>query len=447
MFNKLEQALKFARQQGADQAEVFASRSTATRVNVRNQEVEELKQANDVGFSIRILKNNSLGFAFSSELSEQSIESTVRKALDSAKFTTPDECNVLGTTSPAKLIDANSLQLLDPKLLDLTLDQKIAIAKQIETAAREKAKVTKTEVVSYFDHLGEIFLAHSEGFIGSYQGSTCGGSAEVIAEEQGVQAESGFGVDIRSKLADFDPLFVGNEAAKQAVQMLNGAPIATETLDIIFSPMVAIDFLEVLTPMLCADNVIKGKSLLAGKEGEAIASPLLTIIDNGLLVWGNGSAPFDAEGNPAQETIMVKGGTLKTFLYDNYCAKRCDTVSTGNAGRAGFMSLPSVSPTNIYIKAGPDSEAKILSGVARGFYVTRVMGLHMADPISGDFSLGASGLLIEKGGLTTPVRGVAIAGNLQDLMRNITAIGSNVRFVGSTGAPTLHMGKLTVSGK
>jgi PmbA protein len=447
MFQKLTRVLERAQARGVAQAEVFASRTLFTRVSTRDQKIEELKQAEDVGFALRVIKDQALGFAFSSEINTQSIETVVDQALAAAEFTTPDEFNNIHNLPDQDPVSPQALQIYDEHITKLSLSDKIQTARQIEQAARQNKQVTKTELVSYSDHCYEVFLANTAGYRKTYQGTYCGGTAEVIAEADDTTPESGLGIDFKTNFQDLDPVAIGQEAAQNACQMLRATPLKTQSLTVVFSPLVAIDFLEVISPMVCADNILKGKSLLIGKEATTIATPLVTIIDNGRLPKAAGSAPFDAEGTSTSETVIVKDGVLQAFLSDNYTAAKIGKAkTTGNAQRASFMALPTVGTTNIYFQPGVQSEPALLQDITNGFYVTKVMGLHTVNPISGDFSLGASGLLIKNGELTTPVRGVAIAGNLLQLLGNIIALGNNLRFVLGTGAPTIRLGELTVSG-
>ena len=444
MFEKLSYALDLALDKGADKAEVFASKSISTRVNVRNLEVEEIKNAEDVGFSLRVIKDNSLGFAYSSEINTQNVEKIVEAAIETARFTAPDKNHVIAGNMNDTVV--GDLNIYDEEICKLDIEQKINMAKDIERVTQQYEVIKKTEMISYSDHISEVFLANTEGFKDQYASTYCGGAAEVIAELDGTSPEAGFGIDYQTAIKKFNAEFIGHEAAQQAIQMLEGKQIQTQDLDVVFSPLVAIDFLEVITSMLCADNVLKGKSILVGRELEQIASSKISIVDNGCIPEAINSAPFDAEGTPTRETIVVDDGILKTFLYDNYNAKKAGQKSTGNGSRGGFSTPPSVDSTNMYFRPGIISEDDLLSSVDDGFYVTRLMGLHTANPISGDFSLGASGRMIRKGKLSEPVRGVAIAGNLLQLLQNVVDVADNLRFVLGSGAPTMHMGRLMVSG-
>ena len=446
MFDKINKAIKSAKSKGADQVEIFAIKTISNKTCVRNQSIEELKTSENIGFSVRVIKNKSLGFAFSSVWDKESLSDTIDKALKASQITTPDKYNLLPSLSKNNSIDASLLKLYDSEIINLSKQTRIGIAQEIESTAYKNKKITKTEMVTFSDTNYEIFLANSEGIKEHYQGTYCGGTAEVIAGTSDTASEAGFGIDYKTCLKDFDPQKVGKEAAKQASMMLNAQSISTQKLSIVFSPIVSMDFLEVITPMLLADNGLKGKSLLWQKEGETIASAVISIIDNGCLPEAIGSAPFDGEGLPTQETVIIEKGILKTFLYDYYSALKAGRSSTGNSDRNGFMSLPRVGSHNIYFKPGAQSESEIINQIDNGFYVTKVMGMHTANPISGDFSLGASGLIIKKGQLDKPVCGVAIAGNLFSLLKQIVAVGSNLRFILGIGAPTINVGELTVSG-
>jgi PmbA protein len=204
----------------------------------------------------------------------------------------------------------------------------------------------------------------------------------------------------------------------------------------------------VISASLCADNVLKGKSLFAKLLGEQVASDAVTIIDRNDHPDGVRPAPFDGEGVSAQETGVLRGGRLETFLHNTYTAAKTGggAVSTANA-RRGLGSSPAVGPSNLYLEPSARSFETLLQEAGEGLYVTNAMGVHTADAISGDFSFGASGLLIDKGELGRPVRGVTSAGNIKDLLLNVVAPASDLRFFGAHGAPSALVSSLMVSGE
>jgi PmbA protein len=207
------------------------------------------------------------------------------------------------------------------------------------------------------------------------------------------------------------------------------------------------ELLGVLETAFSAESVIKGKSFLAGKDGKEVASPLVNIIDSGALEGQLGSSPFDGEGVKTGQTIVIKQGQLQGFLHNLYTANKMGVKSTGNAVRGSYKSTPEVGTTNFYLDKGKISREDLLKEIKRGVYVTEVMGMHTANPISGDFSLGASGLLIENGELTKPVKGIAIAGNLKELLMGIDAVADDLTFFVGKGAPTVRIQGITISGR
>ncbi|NLC77635.1 MAG: TldD/PmbA family protein, partial [Clostridia bacterium] len=182
-----------------------------------------------------------------------------------------------------------------------------------------------------------------------------------------------------------------------------------------------------------------------GKLGTQVCSSFISIIDDGALPGAIMSAPFDGEGVSTGRTALIEKGTLKNFLHNSYTATKDGVTSTGNAVRS-FKSTPEVGTTNFFIEAGSVSRDELLSGIEQGFYVTEVMGMHTANPISGDFSVGASGLWIEKGKLTKAVRGVAIAGNLLSLLEQVDCVADDLTFFVGRGAPTVRIKEMTISG-
>jgi PmbA protein len=229
--------------------------------------------------------------------------------------------------------------------------------------------------------------------------------------------------------------------------MLGAAPVATRKAVVLLDPYVATGFLGLIGPALTGEAVQKGRSLFAGKVGERVASDKITIIDDGLLGGGIASAPFDGEGVPTSRTILVKKGDLRGYLHNTYTAAKDGVQSTGNGVRSSFKGTPEVGMTNFYIEAGQIPVEQLIKDISSGIYVTEVMGMHTANPISGDFSVGVSGLLIENGELTRPVRGMAMGGNIIELLENIDAVGNDLHFFIGKGSPTLRVAQLTISGQ
>jgi PmbA protein len=265
--------------------------------------------------------------------------------------------------------------------------------------------------------------------------------------EEGDDAQIGWDFNAGHFFQQLDPRAVACSAADKALRLLGAVPIDSMRCPAILDPYVATELLEVLAAAFLAENVMKGKSLLAGRVGTAIASSQVTIVDDGTLPGGLATTPFDAEGVPHRPTVLVDRGDLQGYLYDTYHGARMGQPSSGNAVRGGVKGLPHLGITNLFLQPAATPAAQLLAGIERGIYLTDVMGMHTADPISGDFSVGASGLLIEGGVLTSPVRGIAVAGNLLELLARIDGVGDDLRFFGSVGAPSLRLSALDVSGQ
>jgi len=426
-----------------DQAEVYLASSKSLSIDVLDGKVESIDEIRDLGLGIRIIKDHKQGFSFTSDLDEYVIEETINKAIENAKNSEADEFHSLPSNQATE--PPNNLNLYDPKINQVPIQGKIDLTLKIEKAAHQNPKVKKTEKISYSEGESEIWLANSNGLNINYKDNNCGAFADVIAIE-GSEMESGFGMSYVTHFADLNFEAIGQEAAEQAVQLLGAKTISSQKIPLVIDPRVATQLLEILIAPLSSEAVQKGKSLFAGKVNQSVGSSLLTIIDNGRLPKGLGSAPFDGEGVPTQETKLIHKGELKTYFYNTYTANKGKTKSTGNAARGSFQGLPGIGPTNLYIEAGKNSHQEIVKSITKGLYLVRIMGAHTANPISGDFSFGAAGIMIENGQLTYPVRSITIAGNLIDLLKQLKAVGSNLRFFSSIGAPTLLFEGITVSG-
>ncbi|MGF7185834.1 PmbA protein [Desulfitispora alkaliphila] len=437
-----EKAIEMANRAKMDSAEVYISSSKELNIEVSNQEVETLKMAEEIGMGIRVLKDGKMGFSYTTSLDETSLKEALEQAIANCPKTTVDENNILPNLSDTY----EDLGLQDRAIQETPVEDKINFAKALETSARNYDKrVVNTRTSSYQDANYEIVIANTSGKVASYNGSYCGGYGYLVAQE-GEDNQTGFGLQFSLKYGDLDPEKIGAEAAEKAVRMLGAKTIESEKAAVVLDPYIATNFLGVIAPALTADSVQKGKSLFANKVDKKVASELLNIIDDGSMSNGIMSAPFDDEGVPTSRTSLIQEGVLQGFLHNTYTAKKDGVTSTGNCSRSGFKSTPEVGTTNFYIAKGNTSPEELIGEIDRGLYVTEVMGMHTANPISGDFSLGAAGIWIENGKLSYPVRGVAIAGNILELLSSVDCVGSDLTFYFGKGAPTLRIPRMSISG-
>ncbi len=251
--------------------------------------------------------------------------------------------------------------------------------------------------------------------------------------------------DFTNDLRSLDVNRVGRMAAQRATELLGARSAPTMRCPAVFRNNVVAELIEFLSSSFSAEEIDKGRSMLAGKQGERLFSDQVTLIDDGLLPGGFATSPFDGEGVPSTQTELVQGGFISGALYDSYYARKNGTQSTASAVR-GIKSPPSIGTTNLYMKKGKKGFDELVKGIDRGILITDLMGVHTANPVTGDFSLGASGILIEGGSLARPVKGFAVAGNVLELFRRMTDISNDLRFFGSVGAPSARVSEISVGG-
>ncbi|HHT71150.1 MAG TPA: TldD/PmbA family protein [Firmicutes bacterium] len=438
----VQTGLQLAEKAGADEVETYFLDRDNLTIEVRGGKLETLHRSRERGLGIRVVKAGSFGYAFTSDLGQAAVADTVELAVQGAKYSSLDS----GASLPTPASYDRSLAQFDGKIEETPLEAKLDLALAIEQAAlNTDTRITKSERAAYEENDYTVLLANSHGLRVSYRANFCGGYVWVVAEANG-DVQTGSGLSYSTQLAQIDPVAIGQEAALEAVRLLGARPIKTQKLALVLPPQVAAQFLGILATALTAEAVQKGRSLFADQIDKQMASPVVTIIDDGSLVGGINTAPTDGEGVPSERTILVENGVLRTFLHNSYTAGKEETVSTGNGVRGSFKTTPEVGPTNMFFRPGTASEEELIQSVDQGLYVFDLMGAHTANPISGDFSLGATGLLIEQGKLTRPVRQVILAGNIQDMLNQVQAVASNLRFYLGFGSPALLVEPLTISG-
>jgi PmbA protein len=436
-----EQALNYALKPGVE-AEVYACSRRELQIEVAQGQVENLKEAVESGLGIRIVNSQRLGFAFTSDLKPQALKAAAQTALETSGYMPADAHLNL---TPGGL-EYPRLNTFDAELDKHPIEEKTALAQQAENMARAADKrISKVERSGYEEKEFDVLIVNSQGVNAYARGNYCSLYLYALAEQDG-DAQGGFASMSRRRYAELNAEQVAREAAHRALRTLKARAMESKRIPCVFEPYIAVKFLGILAPMVNAEAVFKGKSLLADKVGQRVAAEGFSLIDDAALDGGLATFPFDDEGVPAQRHVLIDQGLLKGFLYDNQAAHRAGLTSTGHARRVSFRSLPSISPSNLYIQAGKVTDAEMVGDLAEGLYITDLMGLHTANPVSGDFSLGAAGIVIDKGRLTYPVRGLTVAGNMIAMLQNIDAVGTEVQFFGSRGAPSLRVASLSVAG-
>jgi len=422
--------------------EIYALHKHQETLESRDEAIDGYESATTEGVSIRILEGDKIGFAYSTQLDGKGITRMVQKALESIGTTPADPAFTFLSQPPA----CPALDIVDVSLQSLTPEKKQGLVISIEQAARAsdpRIKQIRNAQLT-FNH-ATVRLVNSLGLDLSYELSGVTADITLTAEENG-QSEYGWESSFSHFLTDINFEKTGELAAQKAVSQLGGVPVSSGSYPAILDREVAAELISVLLPSFSGENLYKGKSSLSGKEGQKIFSEKITLKDSLLFTDGIAAAPFDGEGTPAQETSLVDRGILSAFFRDTFYGKKLGLQSTGNARRGGITALPSCGPTNLALSPGTSSLDAMVASVTEGFFIQSLMGVHTANPVTGDFSLGASGQWIKTGALDHPVRGVAVSGNIFDLFYKVEAVGNELRWFGTVGTPYLLIGDLTLAG-
>jgi PmbA protein len=440
-----DRALAAAAGAGADDAEAWCEESTSRQIRAYDGHVESLSDAGARGIGLRVFVDGRSGYAYGTDLSDEGVAALAGTALESARVADEDEHGGL----PDELGAAEVHGLASSELAAWSTERKVELALEIERAARSREGVTQVEDTVYSDSDGRVALANSRGFSAAYEATAAWAYCSAFAGE-GADLMTGLGVGLARDPAGLDPRAIGGEAAERALALAGARQPESRRCPVVFDAFVAASFLGFIGGMLSADAVQRGRSLFADKEGEEIASPQLRLADDATDPGGLASAPFDGEGSPARRTPLIEGGRLATFLFDARTARKAGRASTGSATRSSYRSPPGVGTTNLVLEAGADPLPELIRQAGDGLLVTDVAGLHSGvNPVSGTFSVGATGRLIEGGELGAPVREITIASDLVTMLRSIRAVGSERRWVpfgGSVRAAPLLLGEMSVSG-
>jgi len=436
---KIIQQLKKQKENG----EIFLASGRGLQFSFSQGEMEDFRLSQESGIGLRILVDQKIGFSSQNTLSVD--KHLIEKARKNALESTADKYYSI-VERKFSYPEINSLFLEDENLENISLLKKMEkIKEQEKLALNQDKRIKKVFRANYSESYGENAILNTQGVRGSYRASFCSFGIAVLAGENG---ETQIGTEIQHCRFYNDLEFekVTLSATKKALNLLGAKKIKSGKYSAVFDPWVSCEFLDLLAESFCADSVQKGKSYLKDKRGEKIGSQLLNLIDDGLLPKGIGSAPYDGEGVPTKKKILTENGILKNFLYDTYTATKDGVESTGNAGRDSFASIPEPNTTNFYLLPGEKNREEIIKEIKNGIYVLEVIGLHTADPVSGDFSVGISGQYIKDGELNFPLQGMTMAGNIWQLMNSIVAVGNDLKFYGSIGAPTIVFSEVTFGG-
>jgi len=437
-----EESVNKCLKKGADAAELYIETRRDLSLEVRKGEVETVKEAAGFGAGIRVFVKGKMAFSSSNDLGEKALDDAIGRAIEFAKITTPDPNNVLpddkGMTDVAGLYD--------PQIAQISMEQKIELARTTEKLAMKDSRITKSDGASYRESEGEVIIANSTGLLKSYKAGGCAYGVSVVAEK-GEQKSSGSESCSRRFYKELKPAEeIAAKAARDAYEMLDPRPVKTQQAAVIFSPDVAYALLGGILGAINGERVLQGASFLGKKMGLKIGSELMTLIDDGTREKGMASEPFDGEGVPTQKKLIVDRGVLRGFLYNTIVGKRAGVQSTGNASRGGFTSLPGIGPHSFYMTAGGVKPEEIIKATKVGLLVKEVTGYGI-NPVNGNFSGGAAGFWVEDGKIAFPVKGLTIAGTAEAMLNGIDMVADDLDLNRTMTAPTFRISLLQIGGE
>ncbi len=428
-----------------EQVEAYAARGHHTEVKVFDGDVESLSSADTSGIGVRVVVGGRQGFAYAGSLDESVLGETLAEARDNAGFGSVDE--FLGLPSPDG-VEPVDLDVFRPELATFPADGKVELALEVERATRAAdRRIRGVETASYGDTLAESALASTEGIRTSARRTVCYVNADAIAGE-GAESQTGYGYSVARQPDELDVAKAAADAAERATRMLGARKPPSRRLTVLFDPLVTARFLGVLSSALSAEAALKGRSMFAGREGEAVAVGFLTLVDDPTEPRAFGSSRYDAEGLASRRNLLIEDGLLRGFLHNTYTGRRSGQPSNASAVRGGFKSTPGVGSRALALAPGSRSQEELMADVDDGLLVQSVTGMHSgANPVSGDFSVGVEGLIIRDGAPAEPVREATVASTLQRMLLDVVAVGGDLEWLpGGSAGVTLAIKDVTLSG-
>ena len=428
-----------------EQVEAFAEEGTHTEVSALRGEVEGMTFAESRGVGVRLISNGRLGYAFAADPSRDEVIEAVARARENAALAQPDEHNGLPPAETA----APMPELFEEASAAVSADDKVVRALELERYAISRdPRVQKVDLAQVGDAVSRVVIASTEGMDAEYRRTDAWVVIVTLAVD-GDETQTGFSFQVGRGLDRIAWEPIADEAVGRAARMLGATKPPTAKVPVILDPFAASDFLGVLASALNADAVLKGRSLFADMVGQEVGSKFFTLVDDGRRLDGPGACPFDDEGVPSGRAELFGDGILNGFLHSTYTARRAGggTRSTGNAKRHGYKAAPGVGTSNFFLESGDRSPAGLLAQAEGGVLIAEVSGVHSgANPISGEFSVGATGLRIAGGELTEPLREMTIASTLPEMLKGVSGVGNDLRFFQSVGTPSVLIGEMTLAG-
>lgn len=440
VFAELERALAAG---GLGDFEVYVERVQSRQFEAKDRALESSLEATQEGAALRVFREGRVAFGYTTDLSPAALRAMAETVAASLPWV--DREAGLEPAAPAPL-PALDLKNYEPALRQISPARKLEAAIAMEAAAQDfDPRIRHVRSAAYEEKVSTLQIRNSRGIDVAYTRSRCQLGVMAVAEQDG-EAESAYEFDAAPGFEVLDPMAIGRAAAARAASYLGGSTPTSRRVPVLLDPLVACEILEVLVASFQGDAVFKHRSYLSGRLGQRVYSELLQVEDDGLLPEGAASCPFDGEGLPGRRLPLVTDGVVANFLLDRVYAPKLGLPANASTVRRGLQRPPFLSYTNLRIAPGLVSDEALLREIGKGLWVTETIGMHAANPVTGDFSIGVQGFLIEGGERRVPVKKLALAGNLHQMMAELRAVGSNFRVSGQIGAPSLAIQEMAVGG-
>lgn len=406
--------------------EAYVGRSLSTDVRIYEGEVEHFVSAQTEGIGIRVIRNGRTGTSSCGTLDPAEIAEVLAEARDNLEYGEPDEW--AGMAAPDG-VAVTPQSLWNDSLAATTTARKIELAKLLERLTLERDSRVRVDDANYSDAFSETAVASTTGIRVAGRENGCYLSVGTLADD-GDETQTGFGFAVGRAVEQLDVERAAAEAVDRATRLLGATKPDSRRLTVVLDPFVTAQFLGIIGGTLSGESVVKGRSLFADRIGETVATPLFTLVDDPTNPLAYTATDIDGEGLAARRNVLIEDGVLKMFVQSSYSARRMGMATTGNGVRGGFGGSPSSGCLALQIVPGARSQADLIAGVDDGILIQQVQGLHSGvNPVSGDFSTGAAGILIKNGTLGAPVREFTIASTLQRMLQDIAEVGGDLEWL------------------
>ncbi|MFM7126715.1 MAG: TldD/PmbA family protein [Actinomycetota bacterium] len=406
--------------------EAYVGRSLSTDVRIYEGEVEHFVSAQTEGIGIRVIRNGRTGTSSCGTLDPTEIAEVLAEARDNLEYGEPDEWAGMAEPDGVPVVPQN---LWNEALAATTTARKIELAKSLERLTLARDPRVRVDDSNYSDAFSETAVATTTGIRVAGRENGCYLSVGTLADD-GDETQTGFGFAVGRDVDELDVERAASEAVDRATRLLGATKPDSRRLTVVLDPFVTAQFLGIIGGTLSGESVVKGRSLFAERIGEQVATPLFTLVDDPTNPLAYTATDIDGEGLAARRNVLIENGTLKMFVQSSYSARRMKTSTTGNGVRGGYGGSPSSGCLALQIVPGSRTQEELIAGVDDGILIQQVQGLHSGvNPVSGDFSTGAAGILIKNGTLGSPVREFTIASTLQRMLQDIAEVGGDLEWL------------------